>query len=323
MKKLSSRIYQHAFLNLQTAFNRFFKKISGHPKFKTKRSGDSFTVDNSAGKSVLNTGKKIKIPTLGTFRIYEPLLEKYITQTFTIYRRGEKWFVLFVVDAQKISARNYSKRPVIGIDVGVKTFATLSDGETYQLPPKILELKTKISKMQWRNRKKEIKSNNARKYYKKLAKLHNKSSNIRKDFLHKITSDIAQKYHTVKLEDLNISGLVQNHKFAGAIAIQGWGIFRILLAEKCDRVELVDRFFPSSKKCRICGSIHQNLTLQDRVFNCPICGHSEDRDLHAAQNLECCEKSVRLVRPEFTPTDKKMPTSLDEVGSKLFCVTGQ
>jgi len=141
MNELSSRVYQNALLALQTAFNRFFKGLTDYPTFKRKKDSNSFTVDSSNGVVVLDSGRKIKIPTLGTFRLKEPLDARYVTQTFTISRKGDSWFVSFSVDAQRLPPL-YHEKTKVGIDLGVKCFATLSDGTTYSAPKPLKKAKT-------------------------------------------------------------------------------------------------------------------------------------------------------------------------------------
>jgi len=295
MHELSSRVYQNAFQALQTAFNRFFKGLADYPTFKRKKDSNSFTVDNSKGVVLLNSGKKIKIPTLGTFRLAEPLDARYVTQTFTISRKGDRWFVSFSVDAEKLPPL-YHEKTKVGIDLGVKCFATLSDGTSYDAPKPLKKAKTKLAKLQWRNRNKQLgnvrkgvrKSKNAAKYYIRLGNRHGKIANQRRDFLQKTTTEISRKYSVIRIEDLNVQGMIANHKLSAAISDLGFYEFRRQLVYKQEnygtRVELVDRWYPSSKMCSCCHHV-QPMPLSERVFNCQRCGDSIDRDINAAINL--------------------------------------
>jgi putative transposase len=176
----SSRIYQNAFIHLKNAFTRFHKGLGGYPKFKRKKNDCSFTVDSSNGKVFLGEGKKIKIPTLGTFRLKEKLKYSCVSQTFTISRKGDKWYVAFAIEAEKIPPICHEVWEAVGIDLGVKTYATLSDGTTIENPKPYRQAKTKLGLFQYRNRHKQLgnrkkgvkTSNNAKKYYRKLAKKH-------------------------------------------------------------------------------------------------------------------------------------------------------
>jgi putative transposase len=334
MKELSSTVYQSALVPkrdaalqaLQTAFSRFFKGLGKYPKFKRKKDSNSFTVYDCNGVVLLESGKKIKIPTLGRFRLKKPLDARYVTQTFTISTKGSRWFVSFSVDAQRLpplykaggagttsgtQACRHEKTQV-GIDLGVKCFATLSDGTTYvcvacaqRIAPKPMKkAKTKLAKLQWRNRNKHLgnvrkgirKSKNAAKYYIRLGNRHAQIANQRRDFLQKTTTEISRKYSVIRIEDLNIQGMIANHKLSAAISDLGFYEFRRQLVYKQDnyatRVELVDRWYPSSKTCSCCNHV-QPMPLSERVFKCQACGVSIDRDLNAAINcLQAPEEKI-------------------------------
>jgi putative transposase len=190
----SSRIYQSAFQHLGEAFKRYKEGISKYPKLKRKKDRQSFTVYDGNGKVTINAGKKIKIPTLGTFRLFEPVPYRTASQTFTISRTGEKWFVSFSIEADKLPVHPLlDERPqeFFGIDVGIKQFGTIASSEknhTISLPDSIQKEQRKLAKFQWRNRNKQLggkgkqPSKNAIKYYKKLAKYHARIANLRRDF---------------------------------------------------------------------------------------------------------------------------------------------
>jgi len=141
MNELSSKVYQSALKALLAAFYRFFKGLGEYPKFKRKKDSNSFTVYDGNGVVLLDSGRKITIPTLGTFRLKEKLAARYVTQTFTISRKGNRWFVSFSVDAERLPPL-YHEKTAVGIDLGVKCFATLSDGTTYDAPKPMKKAKT-------------------------------------------------------------------------------------------------------------------------------------------------------------------------------------
>jgi putative transposase len=286
MNELSSRVYQHAFRDLADAFSRYRQGKAGHPTFASKKDGQSFTVDASNGKILLAAGKTIKIPTLGTFRLFEPLPSGIVSQTFTISKEGNRWFVSFSVDADRLPVKH--PHQAIGIDVGVKTFATLSDGQTFDAPKPYKQAKIKLAFLQRKASRQERGSSNQRKTYDKIRLLHQRIGNTRKDFLHKLTTYIAKAFAVVKIEDLNVKGMLANHKLAGAIADLGFYEFKRQLQYKClaygAELELVDQWFPSSKTCSCCGH-KQDMPLKIRVYDCPSCGLSMDRDLNAAINI--------------------------------------
>jgi putative transposase len=166
MNQLSSRVYQNALIDLKDAFSRYRSGSSGHPKFALRRDGQSFTVDSSNGKVLLNVGKTIKIPTLGTFRLFEPLECSLNSQIFTISKEGNRWFVSFCVDAERLSVQQ--SEDSVGIDVGIKSFATLSKGQVFDAPKPLKQAKTKLATLQ-RQASKQVKgSRNQRKTYNKI-----------------------------------------------------------------------------------------------------------------------------------------------------------
>ncbi|MEQ8959670.1 MAG: transposase [Coleofasciculus sp. C2-GNP5-27] len=296
MNQLSSRVYQNAFIALKNGLTRFFKGLGEFPVFKRKKDRDSFTVDSSNGRVTVKAGKKIKIPTLGTFRLYEPVPFTCASQTFTITRHASKWFVSFAIHANKLPPL-FHEIEKVGIDLGIKTFATFSDGTIVEAPATLSQAKIKLAKLQWNNRNKQLgnkkagipASNNAKKYYKQVALLHARISNIRRDFLQKLTTEISRKYACIRIEDLKASGMMANSKLADAISNLGLYEFRRQLSYKQSMfgtvVELVDRWFPSSKMCSDCGHI-QLMKLSDRVFHCQGCGSVKCRDFNASLNLE-------------------------------------
>ncbi len=298
MINMSSRVYSKAFNALKNAYSRWRQGTGKKPVFKRKKDGDSFTVDSSNGVVLLDAGKKIKIPTLGSFRLKEKLECRYVTQTFTISRQADKWYVSFAVKADRVPPLMHEVKGITGIDLGVKCFATLSDGTQIEAPKPYKQAKTKLAKFQWRNRNKVLgnrrlgikQSKNADKFYRKLARKHANISNQRLDFLHKTTTHLTQKYSHLVIEDLNVSGMIANHKLSAAISDLGFYEFRRQLEYKSvfygGHLTIVDRWYPSSKTCAKCSHI-QAMPLSQRMFECSSsdCNWQTDRDLNAAINL--------------------------------------
>lgn len=305
MNELPSRIYQHAFKNLQCAFDHYFSKKNNYPKYKNKTSIDSFTIDDSHGVRLVH-GKKINIPALGGLRIKEELKAKYATQTFHFIRRGKKWFVSFAINVEKLPT-NTQDILAVGVDLGLKTFATLSDGNIYKLPETLKRNRRLLDKFQHQGRNKQFgnkklnicTSNNAKKHAARVSKKMQREVSLRHEFLHQTSTAIAKKYKIIRVENLNISGMVKLPNLTKSIFNQGWYFFKQQLINKqhygC-KVEQVDRYFPSSRKCRICNTVNTKLTLNDRIFVCEFCNHKEDRDLHAAKNLELCPNEFLVTK---------------------------
>jgi putative transposase len=219
MNQLSSRVYQNALIDLKDAFSRYRSGKAGHPKFASRRHGQSFTVDSSNGKVLLSAGKTIKIPTLGTFRLHEPLECGYLSQTFTISKEGSRWFISFCVDAERLPVEQ--SQAAVGIDVGIKYAATLSNQQVFDAPKPLNQAKTKLASLQ-RKASKQVKgSNNQRKTYNKISRLHAQIACIRKDFLHKLTTYLSldfQAHQNRRLEYKRDDGKSQ----AGGGDIRYW-----------------------------------------------------------------------------------------------------
>jgi putative transposase len=274
---------QQALMALREAWKRCFNKSAGIPKFKKKGKRDSFTLE---GTVKILGNNKIQVPVIGVLRTYERLPQVLI-KSCSISCQADRWFISFRFD---IGQQDLSKTSVVGVDLGVKNLATLSTGEVIAGAKSYKKYEARLSRMQWLNRHKIIGSNNWRKAQMAVARLHRKIANIRKDTLHKLTTLLAKNHGTVVIEDLNVSGMMANHKLAKTIADMGFYEFRRQLTYKCElygsKLVVVDRWFPSSKTCSNCGTKKETLTLDERLFKCDHCGFSLDRDLNAAINLK-------------------------------------
>ncbi len=273
---------QEALRALRSAWDRCFKKTAGAPQFKKKGRRDSFTLEGTV--KILGSNK-IQVPVIGVLRTYERL-PQVLTKSVTVSRQADKWFISFRFDIEQQQSKHTD---VVGVDLGVKSLCTLSTGEVILGAKSYKRYEAKLSRIQWLNRHKVIGSNNWKKAQLQVARLHRKIANIRKDTLHKLTTLLAKNHGTVVIEDLNVSGLMANHKLAKAIADMGFYEFRRQLTYKCElygsKLVVVDRWFPSSKTCSSCGTKKEMLGLEQRVFKCDHCGFSLDRDLNAAINL--------------------------------------
>ena len=273
---------QQALMALRQAWKRCFNKTAGVPRFKKKGQRDSFTLE---GTVKILGNNKIQVPVIGIFKTYERL-PQVLTKSCTISRSADRWFISFRFDVEQQESCQTS---IVGVDLGTKALATLSTGEVIVGAKSYKKYAAKLSRMQWLNRHKTIGSNNWKKAQLKIARLHGKIANIRKDALHKLTTLLAKNHGTVVIEDLNVSGMMANHKLAASIADMGFFEFRRQLTYKCklygSKLVVVDRWFPSSKTCSNCSTKKETLGLSERVFECGHCGFVIDRDLNAAINL--------------------------------------
>lgn len=303
LKEISSNVIKMAATDCNEAFIKFFKKLTKFPKFKTlKNSKMSFYVNY---ESLKKTQRGFKGEKLGEVKTKEPLPniskdEHYINPRVTF--DGKYWYLTVSYKIKDNDNINSSKE-IIGIDLGIKDFAVLSNGKVYKninktVKVKKLKRKLKIKQKQLSKKiliaKKENRKLSNCKNFSKLKKqirlIHRKLKNIRLNYLHQITSEIVKtKPSKIVIEDLDISRMLKNRHLSEKISEQNFYKFREILTYKCklNNIELViaDRFYPSSKTCSCCGHIKQDLKLKDRIFKCPICGLEIDRDLNAAINL--------------------------------------
>jgi len=277
---------QHALIDLSKAFTNFFRnikqgKMPGFPKFKKKGFHDSFYLSNDQFK--LNN-RKIWVPKLGWVNMAEKLRFIGKLMSATISKIASKWFVSILVqipDAQECSDNQvYS---AVGVDLGIKSLVTLSDGTVFENPKSTVKYEKKIRRLNKSLARKIKGSNNWKKAKEKLAKVHYIISCVRNDTLHKLTHSLATNYSHICIEDLNVAGMVKNHHLARAISDCGFGEFRRLLEYKALHVQVIDRFFPSSKLCHRCGQLH-DMPLSKRVMKCD-CGLIMDRDVNASKNI--------------------------------------
>ena len=278
--------HSQPFANLDKAFKSFFKGIAKHPRFKKKgKSKDSFSVSNDKFRV---EGESVVLPKIGRIRMTESLRFAGKIMSATVSRTADRWFISIQVDVGEYS-KPRAGNSIIGVDLGVKVAAILSTGEQFQSPK---PLKSRLKKLARVSRKlsRQVKgSRNRHKTKIKLARIHAKIANIRKDFLHKLTTSISCQNQTIVIEDLNIKGMMANRKLSRAISDIGLFEFRRQLEYKSEifktQVIAADRWYPSSRTCCECGWINKDLKLSDRVFRCESCDNVRDRDDNASQNL--------------------------------------
>lgn len=287
MYEVSKCAPQEALRDLDRAFKNFFRGIAqgvGFPSFKKKGDRDSFRL---TGVIKLKE-KSVQLPRLGLIRLKEtPKIQGRILSA-TIVREADRWYVCFPVvmnrpDPQPIQGE------AVGIDLGLTSFAKLSNGQEI-LAPKPLEKKLRQLKKASRKHSRKCKgSKNRKKSSLKLARLHRKNRNIRRDFLHKQTTKLAKTKSVIVLEDLDVKGMLSKNRLSRSISDAGCAEFRRLLEYKTkwydSKLVIAPRFYPSSKQCCKCGFILDKLSLKTRQWQCPGCQAIHDRDLNAAKNL--------------------------------------
>ncbi|NEP89388.1 MAG: IS200/IS605 family element transposase accessory protein TnpB [Okeania sp. SIO2C2] len=275
---------QQALRDLERAFKNFLTIPKfGFPKFKKKGKKDSFYLE---GSIKILQGNYIKLPRIGIVKTYE-ILPTVPVKNVTISKRADHWYISFKYDYQ--TNPTAKGQNIIGVDVGINTLATCSDGTKFANVKAYKQAKKRLTRYQRRVNKKEPGSRNRAKAVKKLAKVHKKVADLRADTLHKLTTWLAKNHSTIIIEDLNVSGMLKNHKLASAIADCGFYEFKRQLTYKCEwydsKLVIADRFYPSSQLCSHCGH-QQKMPLHNRTYECTACGFTADRDFNAAVNLE-------------------------------------
>jgi putative transposase len=300
MYEVSKCAPQEALWNLDAAFAHFFRRCAlkkqgkwkgklGYPQFKTKKKGlGSFRL---TGRIVVSE-KAIVLPRLGRLRLkereYLPTSDKVTILSATVSEQAGHWYVSVQVEEEQVVTQNLG--PVLGIDLGVKSLATLSDGTVIANPRHLKRRLKKLKRLQRVVSRRQKGGKNRKKAVHKLAKLHRQIKNQRHNTLHQVTTRLAKTKSVLVIEDLNVSGMLKNHRLAQAIGDVGFAEFKRQLLYKASwygaQVILADRWEPSSKRCSGCGWLDADLRLSDRTFHCEQCGLVLDRDLNAAINLE-------------------------------------
>ncbi len=305
IKEVSSKSVKHSIENGCVAFTRFFKHQSAFPKFKKKGKSDvkMYFVKNNP-KDCRCERHRINIPSLGWVRIKEKgyiptTKDGYVIKSGHVSIKADRYYVSVLVEIVDKKISNSSNEG-IGIDLGLKDFAIVSNGKTYKninKSARIKKLEKKLRREQrclsrkYENLKKggSTQRANIQKQKLKVQKLHHKINNIRTDYINKTIAEIVKtKPSYITIEDLNVSGMMKNRHLSKAVASQKFYEFRTKLKTKCDEngieLRVVDRWYPSSKICHCCGAIKKDLKLSDRIYRCD-CGYVEDRDFNAALNL--------------------------------------
>ena len=291
LRDVSTECLQQALMNLDAAFTRFFREKKGFPRFKSKsRSRQSYKAILSV--HVDQERRRIKLPKIGWVkygnnRKFEGDVRSV---TVSVTPSGKYHVSVLVDDGKEIP----EKLPVtfdttIGIDMGIKDFAVCSNGDTYENPGHLIKAEKRLRTLQRRLSRKKKGSNRRNRAIMILARQHEKVANRRQDYLHKISTKIVRENQAIVVEDLNIKGMMRNHRLSKAIGACGWSTFFNMLEYKRERQGKtfirIGRFDPSSKMCS-CGHVYRGLKLSEREWVCPNCGSVNDRDLLAACNIK-------------------------------------
>ena len=294
LKEVSSYALQQSVMNMGNAFEQFFKRGNkGFPKFKKRGYKDSFRIPFACVIDYDNwTIKTAKIGVIKFYKGHNKQIDGRIKSYTITHTSTDRYFISVLYETTDRNKLNNNKS--VGIDVGIKSFATLSDGTVFENQKylkhnlkKLRVLQRTVSRRYRQGKKREEQSNNWKKAVRQVAKLHEKIAFQRYDYLHKVSTWIAENYSTVCVETLNVKGMMRNHHLAQSISDCCWGMFINMLEYKCDNLVKIDKWFASSQTCSECGYKEEKVkNLKVREWTCPVCGTHHNRDLNAAKNIE-------------------------------------
>jgi putative transposase len=302
LKEVDSLALANAQMNLQVAYNNFFRDIkTGFPKFKSKhKDKDSYTTNN-VNNNICIYDKKLKLPKLGlvNIRLHRQIPESQKIKSCTISKTPtEKYFVSILVEyEQEIPQPIINLNNILGLDMDMKNLYTDSQGVRAEYPRYYRQMLDKLAIEQRKLSHCKIGGNNRKRQKVKVAKVHEKIANQRKDFLHKLSRQICDEFDGACIEDLNMKSMSQCLKLGKSVMDNSWGTFTTLLnyklSEQGKPLIRIDKWYPSSKTCNICGCVNDNLTLKDREWICEGCGTMHDRDWNAAKNIR--DEGIKLL----------------------------
>jgi putative transposase len=285
LNEINSQSLQYSLKCLDGAYNSFFKKRSGFPKFRSKKSIQSYT----SPQTVKIDGDLLKITKFREGikfkkhrKFFGNVKQCTISKDFT-----NSYFVSILIDTNHNPLPNTNKE--VGIDLGIKDLVITSDGNKYKNNKYTKKYERNLKKHQKHLSRKKKGSNRYKKQKIKIAKIHKKITNSRKDRLHKISSDLIKKYDEIYIEDLDVKKMIGNKQISKQIQDSAWSTFVFMLEYKSNwnnkKITKIDRYFPSSKTCNCCGFINQDLNLSIREWKCPSCNSILDRDINASKNI--------------------------------------
>ena len=293
LQEVPSQALQQSILDLDRAYKNFFKRGNkGFPKFKKKNINDSFRIPIPCEINYDNwTVKLAKLGTVKIFKGHNKQIKGKIKSYTIKHTNTNRYFISILYETAEVSKCKNNK--AVGIDVGIKTFATLSDGRVFENQKylksnlkKLRVLQRAVSRKYQKGKGRDEQSKNWKKAIKRVAKLHEHISFQRQDFLHKVSKYISDNYSTVCVETLNVKEMIKNKHLSQAISDCAWGKFIEFLEYKCNNLVKVDKWYASSQTCSSCGFVNSEVkNLAIRTWTCPKCGEVHDRDLNASRNI--------------------------------------
>lgn len=300
LKEEHTNVMKQSIRQMLSAYNNFFKQHKGFPKFKSKKDKQSalFPINAISKRNTFETRHITLTQPLKNIKfrcsdLYLRRLQKYsknIRNATLSKSKSGNYFLSILVEMEDTELKKFEHTDKqVGIDLGVKDFVITSDGEVFENKHFLKKEEKKMNRLQRQLSRKVKGSNNSEKQRIKIAKLFERMANKKDAYIHYVSNELLSSFDTIFMEDLNVQGLLMNHKLSKAISEVGFYKFKEILSTKAlandKKVILVDRFYPSSKTCSVCWYKKEDLTLNDRSWVCPQCGTKHNRDINAAVNI--------------------------------------
>jgi putative transposase len=287
LKEVNSQVLISTLMNLETAYGNFFRKRSKFPRFKSKKNKNSFQIPQHVSLKEKNIVQVPKFKEGLKFIKHRELKGQIKSATISKSTTG-KYYISFLCVVEKPNTHKKTGKS-IGIDLGLKDFIITSEGQRYCNPKYTKKYEVKLARKQRILSRKQKESKGRDKARIAVARVYEKITNSRNDMQHKVSSKLVKDYDLIAIEDLNVKGMVKNHKLAKAISDVAWSSFVSKLKYKAQwygkEVIVVDRFYPSSKTCSCCDNVKDSLSLEERQWTCSKCNTTHDRDVNASKNI--------------------------------------
>jgi putative transposase len=289
LQSFSARVVRNVVDDLDNAYKKFFKKQGGYPKFAKKNINESFAIREKEKIKIKDRKFRFEKLPKGEIKMRNKLRFNGVVKQVTISIQGGRWFASFLIEAD-FAEKQEPSFEAVGVDLGVKELATLSDGIVFPAHKSYFKRERKLRKLQKKLSRQVRGSENYKKTKAKVSKLHFFVAESRKQAIHELTSYLAKNYKQIAIEDLNVKGMVKNRRLSKSIIDASFGMFKEQMKYKSEmygsKLYIIDRFYPSSKTCSNCGNVKDDLKLSDRVYKCKECGFILDRDLNASMNIK-------------------------------------